>query len=223
MAQKANSSVNDPFHLIYGDASTRSESTEALTNFLKPLLPPSDRKEIPNELKKTFMLKRFKGRKKIKTPQPVKRVNGSVLNAGERRELGLYHLPRKGLKFEDFSAMHDLWLGYMEELIDWSRFQSGDESFQIKLCRADYHGALMKVTKAGNPALVGIEGYVIMDTKNTLQILTKENVLKVVPKAKANFSFAFDGYLVTLCGSAIRLKPAERATKKWKMRTMYEM
>ena len=39
-----------------------------------------------------------------------------------------------------------------------------DENLQLKICRADMHGCLMKVTRALNSCLIGIQGIVVMET-----------------------------------------------------------
>ena len=45
----------------------------------------------------------------------------------------------------------------------------------MRLCRADYHGAYFKVTRAGCPSLVGLEGFVAAETRNTFQLVAKDN------------------------------------------------
>ena len=47
--------------------------------------------------------------------------------------------------------------------------------FKMRLCRADYHGAYFKVTRAGCPSLVGLEGFVAAETRNTFQLVAKDN------------------------------------------------
>merc|ERR1712080_630368 len=39
------------------------------------------------------------------------------------------------------------------------------DSLQMKICRADLHGALVKVTLASNPNHVGIEGIIALETR----------------------------------------------------------
>ena len=45
----------------------------------------------------------------------------------------------------------------------------------MRLCRADYHGAYFKGTRAGCPSLVGLEGFVAAETRNTFQLVAKDN------------------------------------------------
>jgi len=50
--------------------------------------------------------------------------------------------------------------------------------FETKLLKADFHGALLTVTKAKSPSLVGLTGLVLLETKNTFKLITTKNLLK---------------------------------------------
>lgn len=222
--------VGEAYEKLYGalpNVPAKSDNHETMKDFIKEHLPASDQKEIDSELKKSVPLRNVKGAKKIKG-EPQKR-QCKTLNAREKRERNLFRLPKKGMKFADYKPLHELWKGYMSELVDWSRFKSdpdtrpgGDEGMQTQICRADYHGAFFKVTRASNPALMGVEGIVLMETKNTFQILGKNDVLKTVPKSGSTFSFQYDGHLIQISGSTMCMKPGERNVKKWKLRLPYK-
>ena len=62
-----------------------------------------------------------------------------------------------------------------------------------------------------------------METRNTLQLLTDANVIKIIPKAGTSFSFCLDNHLFTVGGSNFCLKPSERAVKKWKNKPPYDL
>lgn len=203
---------------------TGKNNGELLKDFLKKRLPTSDQKEIDQEFKKTFPLHKQPGKgKKIRKPQKPRRLGDKYLTSRERRDLCLSKLPKKGLKFRDFRGLHQLWLGYMTDLLDFDKYQPGDEQFQLRLCRADYHGALVKVTRSKNASNVGIEGFVIMETRNTFKILSRDDVLKTVLKCGTSFSFVVTGHLVTLGGTNMCMKPSERAVKKWKNKGPYDL
>jgi len=149
------------------------------------------------------------------------------LNSKEKRDLGLYRLPRKGLQYSSFDSLHRLWLGYMTELLDLQSLEAGgwipglsedtrQLQLQMRVCRADLTGALVTTSSASCPSMVGVSGIVVMETKNTLQILMKDNKLRLIPKSGSSFSFQVGGYRFTLPGSSILSKPAERITKKLK-------
>ena len=102
--------------------------------------------------------------------------------------------------------------------VDFSKWKGvpGDDPVQTRLCRADYHGAVVKVTRSNNASVVGLEGLVAMETRNTFRILGKDNVLKTVPKFQTSFTFKVDEHVFTVGGSNMMMKPSDRAVKKWK-------
>ena len=62
-----------------------------------------------------------------------------------------------------------------------------------------------------------------METRNTLQLLTEMDEIKIIPKSGTSFSFCLDNHLFTVGGSNFCLKPSERAVKKWKNRPPYDL
>ena len=109
------------------------------------------------------------------------------MTAFERRKLGLNKLPRDGLTYDDFKDINKLWIGYMTELLPSlkdRKLVGADESLQMRVCRADFHGAHVKVTKSNVASQAEIEGFVVMETKNTFQIISKDN--KVISQPTIN-------------------------------------
>ena len=192
---------------------------KGLKEFLEQNLRESDKKEIDAELKKTIPLRRIRrvkiGRPQIQPKGHKKRPNKKSLTAREKRDLGLYKLPKKGsLKYEDMKPLNTLWKNYLENLVDFSK---ADESSQIRLCRADYLGAEVRVTKSKCSSLLGLKGFVAMETRNTLRIISEDNVLKTVPKKNNSFTFVVNEKVTfSVSGSNMIMKPSERAVKKWK-------
>ncbi|KAL2914094.1 RNase P/RNase MRP complex subunit [Polyrhizophydium stewartii] len=92
-----------------------------------------------------------------------------------------------------------------------------------KLVKADFHGAMLTVAKSKCPANVGLSGIVIKDTENTFHLVTRDNKLKVVPKLNNVFTFGIGDTLFTLFGNQFRTRPAERATKKFKVKMTVDM
>ena len=198
---------------------------ENLKNLLQTRLPSGDKKEIDGEFKKTLVL----GYQKPKLGKHKKqtRKSNKPLTAKEKRALGLYRLPKKGLKYSSFVSLNSLWLGYMEELLDMEALEKGDWSpnlneetrqlqLQMRVCRADLTGAELTVASATCPSHLGVRGLVLMETKNTLQIISPDNRLRLIPKAGSSFQFEMSGYRFTFPGACIDSKPAERITKKLK-------
>jgi len=211
---------------------------EKVKEFLRKHVPKSDQKEIDEEFKKNVPLSK-QLKKKIKQPQPTRK--GKYLTAREKKDLGLSKLDKDGLRFETFKKLHYLWLDYMREIIDFGKIETSetaidtgaayggrmpavlDENLQLKICRADMHGCLMKVTRALNSCLIGIQGIVVMETRHTFQIIDKKNILRNVPKSGTCFTFVIDGLLITISGSSFVMKPHERAVRKWKRKPTFEM
>jgi len=219
-----------------------SASQNELECFLKNNLPRSDHKEIGDELRKTYPLYKQKGGK-IKKPQPKRK--GKYLTSHERWNLGLNRLPKSGgLKFCDYTELNNMWQEYMRDLLGWKDplpvtkkskrpkesesnssqiINVGDEQFRMRICRADYHGAFIKITKSKCPSQLGVQGYVVMETRNTLQLLTEKDEIKLIPKSGTSFSFCLNNHLFTVSGSNFCLKPSERAVKKWKNKPPYDL
>lgn len=176
----------------------------------------------------------------VEIPPKEKTINkkSKRLNARQRRQLGIYDIPKEALKYENFVPLHDLWLGYMKEL-----YGSGGQdikTFAQKLLKADFHGAIFTVVKSINPVLVGISGIVIQETQNIFSIITKDNKLKSklkthvrivllqqhtdtdhlaeVPKANTVFTMKLDvcAHTFTLYGQQFICRSAERAARKFK-------
>ena len=92
--------------------------------------------------------------KKTRKPRPSKKQ----LTAREKRNLGLYRLPKTGLQYASFTELADLWREYMRGLIGadalnksaWKPEEGNLEDpklhdLQMKICRADFHGGVLKV------------------------------------------------------------------------------
>jgi len=195
-----------------------------LKKFLETKLPQGDRKEVDGEFKKVLVLAAQKNKNKKSKPS---RRSRQYLSAKERRSLGLYRLPKKGLKYSSFLPLHSLWTGYMEELLDLDNLEKGGWSpnlseetrqlqLQMRICRADFHGAVVKVVGAFCSTHIGLEGIVVMETKNTIQIISKNNVLRILPKLGSSFCFKVGKFIFTVPGASIDSKPGDRATKKLK-------
>jgi len=193
-------------------------------DFLESKLPHGDKKEVEGEFKKVLVLAAQKSKQKKQKPV---RKSKQYLTAKERRALGLYRLPKKGLKYSSFLPLNSLWNGYMKELLDIDTLEKGGWSpnlneetrqlqLQMRVCRADFHGAALKVVGADCSSHIGLEGIVVMETKNTIQIISKDNKLRILPKLGSSFNFKVNDYLFTVPGVSIDSKPGERATKKLK-------
>ncbi|OZJ02847.1 hypothetical protein BZG36_03223 [Bifiguratus adelaidae] len=142
------------------------------------------------------------------------------LTAKEKRELKIYDFPQESRKYEIFLPLHQLWLGYMEELLGQG---SNDAAFLPKLLKADYHGAMMTVTRSKCPSFVGVNGIMIQETENTFKIITPQDKLKVIPKVANVFSFKLRDKTYTIYGNQIRYRAAERVARKFKTKPTIDL
>ena len=55
---------------------------------------------------------------------------------------------------------------------------SNQDQLNNRLAKADYHGCLLMVTRSKCPSHVGLDGIVVMETKNTFQIICKDDRTK---------------------------------------------
>jgi ribonuclease P protein subunit POP4 len=105
----------------------------------------------------------------------------------EMKQLGMYSLPKEKLLYEDYTDLNELWDGYMLE-------QFGGDMEKIKeqldctspqfdftsglIHKSDFHGAKIKVVQSKNESLVDHKGIIIMETKETFYILSRDNILR---------------------------------------------
>ncbi|KAF4516989.1 hypothetical protein B566_EDAN005591 [Ephemera danica] len=198
------------------------KGTETQT-FLKSILPASiEKTKINNELNKRLMI--YKSKKKAKEAPP--RRLKTQLSQRERRRLGLYTLPRKGLQFSDYLPLNGLWRDYMKSYLNFRVIREKcvvGEQEHLQLLKADYHGAMVTVSRSRCPSLVGLTGILLMDTRNTLRIISKDNVVRTIPKEKSMFSITVEDLQFTIFGKHFQIKPNERSTKKIKNRSVSDL
>jgi ribonuclease P protein subunit POP4 len=139
--------------------------------FLRSTSPPPQ--VTARQARRKERERKAKERKKALKPKP--------LSAKQRRKLGLYDVPRDGQKYATFLPLHNLWLGYVREILG-TEVYSGGQGAASKLSSADMHGAEAEVVRSGCVGRVGIKGIVIKDTRFTFEIITPKNKIKLVPK-----------------------------------------
>lgn len=104
------------------------------------------------------------------------------LSARERRISGIYDIPRNAQRYELYVPLHQMWLGYIWEILGITEEGNGTyvtaQGAGSKLASADYHGAEMMVVRSRCTGLVGLAGIVVRDTKFTFQIIIKKDELK---------------------------------------------
>ena len=74
----------------------------------------------------------------------------------------------------------------------------------------EFIGKKIIVVDAKNKALIGIEGTIIDETKNTFEIKTKMNKTKKLIKSHIVFNTTFRGKTIQINGSLLQKRPEER-------------
>ncbi|XP_075221215.1 ribonuclease P/MRP subunit POP4 [Lycorma delicatula] len=200
-----------------------SDKNIDVDEFLKSKLLESHHSEISVEMGKHFVLGKVKHLKKNKRQVRTKTV---LLNANEKRHLGIYKLPKSGLKYQDVEMMYSLWCQYMRDYLQINILErngfTGDpackhwDTVSTKLLKADLHGAYLIIIRSTIPSFVGIKGIVILERKNIFQITGKDNITRTIPKKQCEFSVKLDCYKFTFFGKDICMRSSERSVKKYK-------
>ena len=123
--------------------------------------------------------------------QKLKKGNKSApLSARQKRALMLYAIPKAEQKYEIYEPLHRMWIGYIQEVLglreEGGIVSSGEAA---KLCSADFHGAEVEVVRSRCVSRVGVKGIVVKDSKFVFEVVTKKDVVKVLPKEHTIFRF----------------------------------
>ncbi|KAK0228657.1 RNase P/MRP p29 subunit [Armillaria fumosa] len=155
---------------------------------------------LENPVKESRQKKeRLERKAKQKAHKERKRLG--VVGKREAREKALWKLDEHQTKFNIFLPLHHLWMGYMSELLGLNQRSTSSGvptmkdmpstgSMHAKLLKADLNGSLISVRRSKNPCLLGLSGIVIHESENAFKVVTKEDQVKLIPKANAVFVFA---------------------------------
>lgn len=203
------------------------EATKILTEkviqrplFLCPTSPP------PADARRA----RHLAAKRAKEQRRAKALKPKPISATQRKKQGLYQIPKQGQKYALFEPLHNLWLGYIREILG-SEVYTGGEAAAAKLASADFHGAGVEVVRSGCVSRVGIKGIVVKDGKFAFEMITVKNKVKVVPKEGTIFRVEVPVPVITktgeeekkesrmvfeLHGDQFQFRSADRATRKFR-------
>lgn len=191
--------------------------------FLQRQLSSKDASNLSKDLKYQFIwakdIQNYK-----KTPKEVrKKINR--LSGRKKKELGLHKINKRGLKYEHFIPINACWTEYMSEFLkisdledrgfDGAEHGSWDE-VSSNLWKADMHGAFVKVVRSKCPVFVGVEGFIVFESKNMYKILSCDNITRCIPKESCEFATRINNYEFNFLGKNMIIKPNERANKKAK-------
>ncbi|XAR50990.1 Ribonuclease P [Bertholletia excelsa] len=124
----------------------------------------------------------------------------------QHKKCGSLDLPQTLHNFELFKPMHEMWKGYMTQLLK----NVGKNQLAQCLLNADLHGAMILVVQCRITSFTGVSGIMIRETAETLGVITEDNKFRVVPKKPSIFMFPVDCWKVTLYGDKIVSRNAGR-------------
>ncbi|WP_297067754.1 ribonuclease P protein component 1 [Thermococcus sp.] len=85
---------------------------------------------------------------------------------------------------------------------------------QKKIVWSELIGLKAKIIRASHPELVGIEGYVLDETRNTLTIGGEK--VRVIPKDVVELEFETDNKSIRVDGKDLIGRPEMRLKKRWR-------
>lgn len=242
----------------------------------RPVPPPGSTAAQKIRKRETRLIRKSKRRttpsaravKAIEAQNKLKQSD-KPLSRRQRKRIGLDEID-ENVTYESLLQVHNLWLGYIQSLlglvdqhgqINRSIIQTSSNSSQASInsanqsaiqgtiVKADFTGAPIRVIRAKNPSLVGIQGIVAKEGESTFQLITQPkpvqrrksaSLVKIIPKQDCVFAVqvtipgdehaGIDPFApnlakldVTLYGNQLCNALPTRATKKFKARKTIEL
>ncbi|PWN38229.1 uncharacterized protein FA14DRAFT_143124 [Meira miltonrushii] len=153
----------------------------------------------------------------------------------------------ENITYESLLQVHNLWLGYIQSLLglvdqrgqanrsiiqtssnsSQASINSGNQSaIQGTIVKADFTGAPIRVIRAKNPSLVGIQGIVAKEGESTFQLIPQPKPVRSQNKRRKRidpFAPNVAKLEITLYGNQLCNTLPTRATKKFKARRTIEL
>jgi len=144
-----------------------------------------------------------------------------ALTAKQRREMGVFKIPKENQKYSMYLPLHNLWCQYIAELCG----TASGSNLEARLIKADFHGAIITVTRSTSPGMIGLTGILLQETENTFNIITKEDKIKVIPKANSYFQLKLGtiSQAVTIFGNHFCFRSFERSARRFKGKMTIEL
>ena len=170
-----------PDHIAYQLLARAHSPTIASTIFTDKVLhkPLNLRPTSPDPTSQDARAQRRRQRLR-KKEHALRRQKLKPLSAKEKRNLGIYDIPKISQRYNIYEPLHSMWVGYMWEILGLKEGQKSyltAQSVGSKLASADFHGAELEVVRSKCVGRVGCRGIVVRDTKYTFEVITKKNVL----------------------------------------------
>ncbi|KAB1223886.1 Ribonuclease P protein subunit p29 [Morella rubra] len=99
------------------------------------------------------------------------------------KKCGAFDLPKQLHKFDVFRPMHEMWKGYMMQLVK----NIGKNQLAQCLLNADLHGAVILVAECKVTSFTGVGGIMIRETTETFGIITEDDTFRGNSSTRFNF------------------------------------
>uniref|UniRef100_A0A182MXV6 Ribonuclease P protein subunit p29 n=1 Tax=Anopheles dirus TaxID=7168 RepID=A0A182MXV6_9DIPT len=193
-------------------------STMEEGSLMQKLVKPENRDDFMYEPKHFEILSRKHYSKRTPTSAPKQKKS---LSRKEIKELGIYTIPHGTVTYADAFRLHKMWCGYFSTILSAKNKPKVKDarynSVVSCLLKADYHGAKIRIVRSKQSSVVGMKGIVVLETKGTFKMVSKDNKLRTIPKNDSQFEVITQDMVVTLFGKHLNARPAERSVKKTKM------
>lgn len=208
------------------DRKTSKSKSQILDDYLKQNAINRNHADI-EKLKERLKLKPLLLEKSLinnikKKDNKKKKKNSSKLGRKAVKSLNLYKISKTDQKYEKFLPLHQLWKNYIQKL-----YENRDGKVVIRaeerILKIDLHGAKVSVQNCKCTSFIGLQGIIVKETKNMIEIILKNDNLKAIPKMETVFGFVIHGYKLTILGNSIIGRPGERLGKKFKTNFDSEM
>lgn len=126
-------------------------------------------------------------------------------------------IPHEQRQYEIYEPLAKMWQDYAKQVLgDGNMAQAGD-----RMLRMDLHGASVEVSRSRDPGLVGVAGILIVETANTVLLITRRNKLVTVTKNCAFLRFTVgEKHSFELALPMIPYRASERSARKVKKKHM---
>uniref|UniRef100_A0A182J9W7 Ribonuclease P protein subunit p29 n=2 Tax=Anopheles atroparvus TaxID=41427 RepID=A0A182J9W7_ANOAO len=188
-----------------------------LSKFVKPINRPSAYLKAETDGVVVLDQSVFARKKSKLRRRPRKKLSRSAI-----KQLGLYALPHDTIRYKDAVKLHAIWCTYMEKLIEKAGCAYNVKDMRYNtlvgvLLKADFHGAKVSVVRSKQSSVIGVKGIVILDTKGTFKIVSKDNKIRTIPKNDSQFEVYTTESVISIFGKFLTYRPAERSTRKMKI------
>jgi len=173
----------DPYNKLNIKRATGSiKSAEVIKNLMDPEVQHLYDKTYKNSM---FLIENYVGKSVDSKPlmsMKKRRSFKGVLKSSKSqfKKSKIFDIKQGDITFEDMLAINSMWNEYVRDLLGISTQHNNSKSVITEsskmgilqnLTKADFHGAMISIFEARNNALVGLEGIVVKETRQTLTII----------------------------------------------------